>query len=266
MMARPLFQFGEPVPDFTCRSSINNQFNFRSLAGRYVVLSFLGSTALEKSGKVLSCIKGELKRFFRDDFAVLFGVSVDPQDERRTAPSGPRDGTRFFWDFDCEVSAQFGAVDPKRQAAAGGVIFRAFTLVLDPTLRVLANIPMADPVAHNDALARTLRDLPPTSQHGGQLTHAPILIVPRIFEPALCEELIALYNRMGGEDSGFMREQDGKTVGMLDHKFKRRSDFFFDHQAEFEELRHRLRQRLADACFRKYRRPFNLERRELSAT
>ena len=35
---------------------------------------------------------------------------------------------------------------------------------------------------------------------------------PNVFEPELCQHLIDLYEQHGGEESGFMREVDGKTV------------------------------------------------------
>jgi predicted 2-oxoglutarate/Fe(II)-dependent dioxygenase YbiX len=45
-----------------------------------------------------------------------------------------------------------------------------------------------------------------------------------VFEPAFCADLIALYEASGGEESGFMREVGGKTVGVNDYRHKRRRD------------------------------------------
>jgi predicted 2-oxoglutarate/Fe(II)-dependent dioxygenase YbiX len=53
---------------------------------------------------------------------------------------------------------------------------------------------------------------------------APILIVPRIFEPELCRSLIRYYEEHGGEESGFMRDLGGKTVEIHDYSHKRRRD------------------------------------------
>lgn len=53
--------------------------------------------------------------------------------------------------------------------------------------------------------------------------HAPVLIVPRIFEPELCRQLIAHCHETGGRPSGVMRTLNGKTVAVLD-VFKRRKD------------------------------------------
>lgn len=41
----------------------------------------------------------------------------------------------------------------------------------------------------------------------------------------LCQRLIDLYDTHGGEDSGFMRDIDGKTALVKDYGHKRRSDY-----------------------------------------
>src|SRR4051794_39204421 len=55
-----------------------------------------------------------------------------------------------------------------------------------------------------------------------------------VFEPAFCRFLIDLHDGGGAEDSGFMRELDGRTVGILDRNDKSRRDYSVgdaDHQA-----------------------------------
>jgi predicted 2-oxoglutarate/Fe(II)-dependent dioxygenase YbiX len=67
-----------------------------------------------------------------------------------------------------------------------------------------------------------------------------VLVVPRIFESGLCRELIAYYERRGGLESGFMREVDGRTKGMIDHEHKRRRD----REIEDDRLRRACIQRI----------------------
>lgn len=109
---------------------------------------------------------------------------------------------------------------------------------------MVARLSLKDPEVHNAKLKHILEKLPPVHQHAGVATPAPVLVVPRLLEPELCEQLIGLYNQQGGKESGFMRERDGKTVTVLDNSFKRRKDFNFDSAAEYEELRGVLRQRI----------------------
>ncbi|MEY3828074.1 MAG: hypothetical protein RLZZ148_2901 [Cyanobacteriota bacterium] len=37
-----IFNVGDPVPYFTCHASNNPTFNFDTVAGRYIVLTFFG--------------------------------------------------------------------------------------------------------------------------------------------------------------------------------------------------------------------------------
>ena len=52
-----------------------------------------------------------------------------------------------------------------------------------------------------------------------------VLIVPRVFEPEFCRQLIDYHERGDAIDSGFMRNDgSGKTVLVVDHAHKRRRD------------------------------------------
>jgi predicted 2-oxoglutarate/Fe(II)-dependent dioxygenase YbiX len=77
---------------------------------------------------------------------------------------------------------------------------------------------------HVQQIADALRALPPLNDPSLAGVQAPILVVPRIFEPEFCRRLIEYYDARGGKESGFMREIGGKTVEVLDPSHKRRSD------------------------------------------
>ncbi len=240
-MARREFHVGDPAPWFIARSGDDSHFDFDGVAGRYVVLSFLGSAASEKIAAVVRHVAGPLRSRFDDNGMIFFGVSIDRGDETiRLRDLLP--GVRFFWDFDLRVSKLYGAVDDEATMSGGGVAYRPVTLVLDPLLRVLATIPINDAATHNAVLAAVLDALPPIGLHAG--APAPVLVLPRVFEPAFCRELIALYERHGGKESGFMEQHDGLTVTVMDARSKRRSDFNFEIAAEFAPLRMAIRARL----------------------
>jgi predicted 2-oxoglutarate/Fe(II)-dependent dioxygenase YbiX len=71
-----------------------------------------------------------------------------------------------------------------------------------------------------------------------------VLIVPRILEPELCRNLIAFHDLDGGGESGFMRDVDGRTVGLLDPSVKRRRDAFIEDAGLQAVIRDRLATRL----------------------
>jgi hypothetical protein len=60
--------------------------------------------------------------------------------------------------------------------------------------------------------------------------HAPVLVVERIFEPPFCRALIDYCRTQQTTDSGVMLEQEGFTVGQLNHDIKRRRDCLIEDE------------------------------------
>jgi hypothetical protein len=90
---------------------------------------------------------------------------------------------------------------------------------------------------------KEIETLPAVADHAGAPLYAPVLIAPRIFEPEMCERLIAYYEADGGAPSGVMRDVGGKTVGVLDD-FKRRRDVTIADEDLRRDILVRLRRRL----------------------
>ncbi len=253
MASSKQFFVGDPVPDFACPSSNNAMFHFDTCAGRYLVLSFFGSAADPRARAALVEVnKGPMRALFDDRKISFFGISIDPVDEAQPRIKQSSPGIRYFWDFAREVSTLYGALD-----ADGS--YRPFTLVLDPAQRVIANIALEDAAQHNQALEALLNRLPEIDDHAGVPIHAPVLIVPRVFEPGFCRQLIGLYEQHGGTPTGVMREKDGKTVGVLNNDFKRRKDFTFETDAAHEKLRQDIATRFRRRLVPEIRRAFQFE-------
>ncbi|MGX9218375.1 2OG-Fe(II) oxygenase [Massilia varians] len=237
---------GDPIPEFVASTAQNPRYTFYTTGGRYVVLSFLGSAGSAAVREVVGYVERR-RALFDDEQLCFFGVSVDPDDEACERVRTILPGIRYFRDFDRKLSSRFGAI---------GDGYRPFTLVLDPMLRVLAHIPLLSAEQHNAALEDTIGRLPPVAQHAGTELHAPVLILPRVFEEDLCRELIALYERHGGVESGFMREVNGKTVEVKERSFKQRKDVEFDSRPEFAALRQAIHARLQRRLLPEVRRAF----------
>ena len=224
---------GDPAPWFTAAASNNPNFAFSTVAGRFVVLTFFGSAADPVAARLLEIVVDK-RAIFDDANLAFFGVSHDPGDTERVVPQLV--GVRYFWDFDKAVAKQYGMTAENASPLT--------SFVLDLSLRVLAVIPERDPEKHAGALFTILSRLPklPAPMPAGPT--APILVVPRVFEPAFCRKLIELYEANGGEESGFMREQNGRTVGVVDYAHKRRKDYTIDDPAIRTAAQARIRRRL----------------------
>lgn len=212
-----LLAVGEPAPWFTCRSQVNDSFQFDTAAGRYIVLSFLGSVGDPASKRIIAAIQSVCHRF--DDINLsFFGVSTDELDLYEEQITDTLRSIHYLWDFDLAVSKLYGAVRPNGN-------YRKVTYLLDPALRVLAVFPFTSATKDNlSSLKKVVEKIPLLGPRRIAARQAPVLVLPRIFEPKLCKALIDYYNRTGGKETGFMKDLDGKTVGVIDHAYKRRRD------------------------------------------
>jgi len=229
-------QAGDPAPWFFARSTNNARYMFHTAAGRYVLLGFFGAARRPEVTEALRLIAAQRDRF-DDQQICLFGVSVDPADETEGYLQQSLPGIRHFWDFDLAVSKLYGAT-PAAAVPGPKLIYRSYWLLLDPTLRVLRALPITATAELLDLIAA----LPAWS--GTHDTTAPVLVLPRLFEPDLCRELIARYQAGESQDSGFMRDVDGKTTLLLDYSHKRRNDYHIEDVELQAALRLRVQRRL----------------------
>ena len=232
-------EVGDPAPWFTQRTAQNPRFVMDVVAGRYIVLGFYGSAGDELGRAAIDALLRH-RDIFDDDKAAFFGVSIDPADEAEGRIADSMPGIRYFLDFDLGISRLYGAAPVDAAAGQGELPFRRFWLVLDPTLRIAGIFPF-------DQLGRLfdfVAALPPVGHFAGIDLQAPVLFLPNVFEPGFCEHLIGMYERGGGEVSGFMREVDGKTVAIQDRNHKQRRDYNIVDDDVIAATRARIRRRV----------------------
>jgi predicted 2-oxoglutarate/Fe(II)-dependent dioxygenase YbiX/peroxiredoxin len=225
------FEPGDPAPWFSAPSPDNKTFHFSVTTGRYVLLGFLPSPGSARSA-AFDAFSAH-RALFNDTHIAAFMVLRDAASIAQARNQPP--GLRWFLDADGAVSRLYGALDDQ-----GGE--HPYWLLLDPTHRALAVVPFDD-VAQ---LYARIEALPAVDDYAGAELHAPVLILPRVLEPELCQQLIGLYDAQGGLPSGVMRDVDGRTVGVLDD-FKRRHDVLLSDEGIQKELMARIRSRLTPA-------------------
>src|SRR5262245_10024213 len=232
---------GDPAPWFRQRSTSNERYAFDTAAGRYVVLCFFGTSTAPQSREALAAVAAN-RHMFDDRHACFFGVSLDPTDERERRVQESKPGIRFFWDFDGRISRLYGVAPADAAPGQQNVRLRRSWVVLDPTLRVLAIFPL-DQGDHSRVFSY-LESLNPPERFAGPEVQAPVLILPNVFEPEFCRQLIEIYETQGGEESGFMQEVGGKTVQAYDHGRNRRKDVILTDPTVIQQTQIRIRRRI----------------------
>ena len=205
----------------------NPRFLFDKMAGRPIVLLFLGGATWPGSDAALRLIAAN-RSLFDDQQASIFGITIDSEDvaQQRLRPQRP--GIRFFDDSDRAISTACGVIG----AQDGQTVYRRQWVLLDHTLRILA----CAGIDHGQDIVDAIRAY---NAHG-YAPPAPVLVVPRVFDADTCRTLIDLFDRHGGRDSGSMDDVDGKTVERVDHQYKKRSDYHIDDPALQADLSARI--------------------------
>jgi len=228
---------GDPVPWFSAPLIGDGSFSLSVAAGRWIVLSFLGAPSDPRAEAELTGLF-RAAPLFDEDRIVFHGILAAPPDD--PAPYLQRSGpaVSFLADYDGAIARAFGAATVPR------------TIVLDPMLRAVADIPWDHGAGHAETVLGVLQTLPAVDDSAGVPLTAPVLIVPRVFDFALCDVLVQFYDKIGGKDSGFLLDVDGKTMRIVDHRLKRRNDLIVAHPQLREAIRSQTVRRLVPAIER----------------
>jgi predicted 2-oxoglutarate/Fe(II)-dependent dioxygenase YbiX len=223
---------GEALPWFRAPAiGGSDNYVFDTVAGRYVLMLFLGRAADPGSAEALACVERH-RALFDDVGACFFGVTSDASDASDGRVGQRLPGIRFFLDASGGLARLFGA-DPAEENGRD----RRHWLLVDPMLRSVGAFPLDAGEAAIEALGRAMRRMPLPDW-------APVLMAPNILEPALCARLVEHHRETGGDPSGFMREIGGKTTLVTDPNHKMRRDREIADEALCAILRDRIRARL----------------------
>ena len=230
-MQSPAIVLGDPVPWFGAPLLGTGSFHLQVAAGRWIVLSFLGSPADPRVERDFDALLRDADLFDSDKLIFCGVLTLPPADPAPFLARGTS-AIAFIADYDGTISRSYGADAGPR------------TIVLDPMLRAIANVAWDDSGNHASAVRDFLRSLPSVDNFAGVPLTAPILIVPRVFDFPLCETLVQFYDKIGGQDSGFLVDVDAKTAQIVDYRMKRRNDLLVVHPVLREAIRDQIVRRL----------------------
>ena len=234
--ARNQIALGDPVPWFSAATITGGSFHLQVAAGRWIVLCFLGAGAPTAQQKLTALFR-DTDLFDEDRLVGHVVLTTPPEAPDELAATGNA-AVSFLADYDRTLSRAYGALESPR------------TIVLDPMLRVVANIAWQNPDEHIVMLRDLLQGLPPVEDAAGVPMTAPVLIVPRVLDFPTCDFLVQFYEKLGGNDSGFLFDKDGQTSTVVDYRLKRRNDLSVLHPQVRDVIRSQIVRRLLPAIDR----------------
>jgi peroxiredoxin/predicted 2-oxoglutarate/Fe(II)-dependent dioxygenase YbiX len=220
--------FGEPAPFFIAETDSNPAYAIQVAAGRWLVLMAFGSLGRDVCRKAHDAAMGR-RTLFNDRDAAFFGISVDPKDRLERGLCNAAFGVRYFWDFDRKAMRALGVDDDAPSV-----------FLIDPSFRIA----MAEPIDQVDRVLERLAQELAASPAPADGPIAPVLSLPRIFEPEFCKALIDYFEAGEPLNSGFARDIGGRTVDRIDPMLKRRHDVSVDDPSMLAQIEAKLRTRL----------------------
>ncbi len=231
---------GEPAPPFRAAANNGQALTSDSLAGRFTTLCFFGSGSHPAMAAMVAAITANTVLFDGIEHQFV-GISIDPDDQDAERLPPPTPGVRMLWDFDRQLSQLFGALE---SADGEEVSLQPLTVLLDAGLRVISVHRIDDPEDHPAHLTQFLQNLPQIGPPRPALAQAPVLLVPMVFEMEFCRRLAAYFDEAGGDPSGILEDDGGKTVLTIDPTRKQRQDAAVTDNTLRQAAQARIRRRL----------------------
>lgn len=229
---------GDFLPSFTADSSVNPQFGFGTVAGRQLLLVFVGSTQTEQGRSLAEAVVAEAE-CLREQRVLVYLVTVDPRDRDSAPLCALPDRYVAFWDFDRSIHRRYGMLSGEPD------ILRIGAFVIRENLRLQAYVAADPPDSWRTRMREAVLAMPRRQPPRRAQPHAPVLFVPDVIDRDQCRRLIDYYEATGGNESGFMRDVGGQTRGLIDSAMKRRKDCGIQDPALRDFVFRALRDRVA---------------------
>jgi len=228
------------VPPFAARHADAPHFSFDTCAGSWILVLVPGSLGLPGKAELLAAMLAPHEAALDPARALIVVIGTDPADEAAgRLADGP--ARRVLWDDTGAARRALRATRPDGSPREGWVL-------LDPSLRVFGLWPFE---AGAEALG-VLAALPPPEAHAGVPMQAPVLIVPRVFEPAFCRRLMAHHRNRLAEAGPAALVEEEEPGAAYPRRVRRRAVLVATTELQVQ-IRGRLAMRLVPELRRAFR-------------
>lgn len=245
MTVLPFTRFvpGDFLPSFRAQSPVNPRFEFDAVAGRNVILCFIGSGSLRQSARAVATLRSVEAGLHRRGI-LIYLVTADSNDRTNASLESEDRRTMPFWDQGSAIHRLYGMMFRETAEGRTRTVLRQGCFVVGKNLRLTEFLELAPAETFAARLLAAVDRLPapaPLAPVGG---HAPVLQIPEVFDRDLCRDLIAAYDADGGAPSGVMRDVNGITTGFFDTAVKRRQDAMITDRELLARVRRSLGNRV----------------------
>lgn len=244
-MSKPIW--GQAAPWFTAEVPSGNRYELSNMAGRFVVLVFLGVHESPEAKIFTQALKENYPNVNRRQI-LIFGVTSNRSAFEDAGVQSAFQGGRLFYDSDDQIAMQYGLKggSPDQELSLSQPVW----MILDPDLRVWSKGSLGD----YDNFLESVHSLPSPSLHTGmgEEQWAPVLVVPRVLSQDQCGGYIDYYHSQIPRTSGFMVTEGGMTREKHNHLVKSRADVAIQDDRLCDQLRSAVKNRIAPMIKRSF--------------
>ena len=231
---RSPLKVGDRFSGFSLPSTSGKDLSLEDLVGKPLVLFFYLKDGGEADTTELRDFR-DLHSEFQKLKVNVVGVGLESVESHKQFAQANGLPFQLVSDAKLEVSAALGALQMEQVDGKPAVSLSRTTYITDVHFRVVKVYTDVSATGHaqqvlEDAKKSLFFDEPLKVQR-----HAPVLLIPDVLSQEECNQLIELWETGGNQDSGFMKQIDGKTVGLTDYSHKIRRDHFMQ-RGPLEEM------------------------------
>ena len=243
---------GDPAPLFVLPDREEKQIFLAQQAGKPILLFFYANDDLPQCRQISETFRDLMPEFEALNLEII-SVSPNSPSSRQKFARDYRIPFALLSDVNNEISRQYGTcVRGDFPDNPDILTYSRTAFLLDINLRIVKIYSLIDVI---DTISEILADVKHKLPHEAprHLTmQAPVLLIPNVLTREECRYLIHIWETEGNGESGSMRQEGEKTIGVIDHTRKIRRDHFVTNR----ELIHNLDFIMKRRVFQEMRRVF----------
>ncbi|MCS7032949.1 MAG: 2OG-Fe(II) oxygenase [Phycisphaerae bacterium] len=254
-----MIEIGDSLRPFDVPATTTERLRADDCVGSPLVLVFYLKSGHEQDIALLAGFR-ELHEAFLTEGIHLVGVGLEPVETQREFARQLALKFPLVSDDRLQLCVGLGVAEPTTQPDGSTALNLARTVVFyDASLRVVRLWRNAAGEGVAREVLEAARAWLNREPERDIIQHAPVLLIPNVLPPELCRRLIELWETHN-EESGFMKQIDGKTVGVTDPTHKIRRDHYMSAGPDHDAVKHYLAQRVLPEIRKAF--SFEVTRRE----
>ena len=240
---RSPLKVGDRFSLFSLPSTSGKDLSLEELVGKPLVLFFYlkdGSDACATEARDFRDRYPEFQKFGVN----VVGIGLEGEESHRQFADANQLPFPLLADTNLQISAALGALRMEQVDGKSAVSLSRTTYITDVHFRVVKVYTDVSVPGHAQQVLEDLQKVLFFDEPLKIIRHAPVLLIPDVLSPQECGELIELWESGGNEDSGFMKQIEGKTVGMTDYSHKIRRNHFMTRGPLEEKVKQAINSRV----------------------